>query len=93
MRISDLLLAQTCVALTLTLHTPWVINIDGYPAWLECLCVLVVFVMIGVECLLYLVLLACFVRGIENAIGSSDALHCDWFRDDYGPAVKPDDCT
>ena len=58
--IAELMLAQTAVALTLTLHTNLVIDLKGCSPLVQCLTACVAFPLVAVEGVLYLRMLGCF---------------------------------
>jgi hypothetical protein len=58
--IAVLMLAQTAVALTLTLHTDLMIDLDGCSPIVECFVSCLMFPLIGAEVIMYLMLLGCF---------------------------------
>jgi hypothetical protein len=58
--IAVLMLAQTAVALTLTLHTDLMIDLDKCSPIVECFVSCLIFPLMWVEIVLYLMLLGCF---------------------------------
>jgi len=56
------MLAQTAVALTLTLHTDLMIDLEGCHPVVECIVTCIAFSLMWVECVLYLMLLGCFAK-------------------------------